>query len=120
MPILTQSSQILYMALQKTLLVIIICLLLGQSVLASADVHLVFEETNQHHQDHGLENHDDVQENEHSSDDCGHCCHSHGVNLSIHSQEQGIIFPIKTVNISPYLNLLISHIAAPSFRPPIA
>lgn len=107
------------MNLQKLLLMLIMSIVLGQSVLASADMHLVFEETDTHHSQHELNDTDSVSGSDHSGDDCGHCCHAHGCSLSMASHNYVMhLDAINELDVryheSPYF-----YYSDPALRPPI-
>ena len=99
---------------------LIMSIVLGQSVFASADMHVVFEETDTHHAQHELNDADSASESDHSGDDCGHCCHAHGCNISLASHSH-VIHAVTTNELevryheSPYF-----YYSDPALRPPIA
>lgn len=99
---------------------LIMSVVLGQSVLASADMHIVFEETDTHHSQHALDETEFVSDSDHSGDDCGHCCHAHGCSFSLTSNNDVIhVVPISKLETryheSPYF-----YNSDPALRPPIA
>lgn len=99
----------------KILLVLLVGLLLGQSVLTSADVHLIFEQKNAHHLEH-----DGANDADHAAvDDCGHSCHSHSLNLLLSQAHQSAVSPHHS-NPSRYKLCYLSCSTSPLFRPPIA
>jgi hypothetical protein len=108
------------MQLQKTLLMLIISLMLGQAALASADLHIVFEESDTHHADHSRVAGDTIDGSDHAGDDCGHCCHSHSSNLLISPSDN--VLALKDLNASCgfFRYALTSYMPDPAFRPPIA
>lgn len=108
------------MNLQKLLLMLIMGLVLGQTAFASADMHVVFEETDTHHSQYELIDADSVDESDHSGDDCGHCCHSSGCSLSMISQSYSVfsesVFELSAHHHEhPYF-----YYSDPALRPPIA
>ena len=106
------------MHLQKLILISLIALVLGQSVLASADVHFDFSTTDTHHLQHDL---DDLSgEIDHSGSNCGHCCHSHGCNLSLTSFFQVFHTELNNKFDAWYLRPHYFHHSDPALRPPIA
>jgi hypothetical protein len=107
------------MSLQKLFLVLIIGVVLGQSVMASADMHIVFEETDTHHE-HSDSHEPNLAEEDHSGDDCGHCCHAHGCSLSLISQNHGVHFDFTNELIVQYHETPYFYYSDPAIRPPIA
>lgn len=109
------------MNLKKLFLVLMMSIMLGQAVLASADMHLVFEETDTHHtqSEHELPDHT-VGEVDHSGDDCGHCCHAHGCNLLMVSDIQMDVGDMDGDFYSGYQDSFSSAYSDPALRPPIA
>lgn len=104
---------------RKIILTLLTFLMLGQSVLASADVHLVFEGMESaHHLDDGHA--EDTDSNLSSVDDCGHSCHSHasGIGLFFHANT----FFGKTASLlkNSFNNFYLSPEIDSSKRPPIA
>lgn len=106
--------------MSKTLLILLISLMLGQSVLASADVHVVFEVLDTHHLEHTGDPVDDLTEDDHSGDDCGHCCHAHGCSLATSNGNAPSFQVPQDIKNSAFEFLLISRFSPPLFRPPIA
>ncbi len=95
--------------------------MLGQAVLASADMHLVFEETDTHHTHSELDSSDHaLAETDHSGDDCGHCCHAHGCNLLMISETGMDIGGRDGDFYNGYLDIFYSAYSDPALRPPIA
>ena len=100
-------------------MVLLMSVVLGQSVLASADMHIVFEETDTHHQHDNL--HDvDLAEEDHSGDDCGHCCHAHGCSLSMATHSHGVHLDSVSEVIARYHEASYFYYSDPAIRPPIA
>ena len=95
-------------------------IVLGQSVLASADMHLVFEETDTHHSQHEQNDANSGSESDHSGDDCGHCCHAHGCSLFMVSHEYiSHDTSINELNVR-YHEYPYFYYSDPALRPPIA
>lgn len=93
---------------------------LCQSVLASADMHLVFEETDTHHSQHELNDTGSVSGSDHSGDDCGHCCHAHGCNLSMVSNSYMLNTDSSDKLDARYHESPYFYYSDPALRPPIA
>jgi len=101
---------------QRALLIIMMIFTLGQSVLASADVHQIFEQGDIHHLDHS-EAHDSSHD---TGDDCGHSCFSHGAATPLFSKNHYYFFSQNQNGWSIYQQNYQSHYADPRLRPPIA
>lgn len=107
------------MKAQKLILMLIIGIVLGQSAMASADMHIVFEETDTHHEHNDF--HDsELAEEDHSGDDCGHCCHAHGCSLSISSSSHSLHFDVINDLVAHYHESPYFYYSDPAIRPPIA
>lgn len=107
------------MNFQKLILMLLMSVVLGQSVLASADMHLVFEETDTHHQ-HDNAGDVNLAEEDHSGDDCGHCCHSHGCGIYILSDAQIQFNETSDTHVLMDDGSDYFYSPDPSLRPPIA
>jgi hypothetical protein len=93
--------------------------MLGQSVLASADIHLVFEEAQASH--HLNDGHSVSMDSDFSSlDDCGHSCHSHGSCVGLFSSTNAFFEKAGLFVEDNYNNLYHSLSTHPFLRPPIA
>ena len=73
------------MSFRKLIILLLMSTVLSQSVLAFSDMHLVFEETDTHHQHDNLSDLD-LAEEDHIGDDCGHSCNTHSSNMFIFSK----------------------------------
>lgn len=104
------------MSYQRAILIVMAILMLGQSVLVGADVHLIFEETDTHHLDHDV----DMGDSHASGDDCEHSCSSHGCSMSVPSKTQTKIDSYKHGGLSHYQFFNKSYSQEPHLRPPIA
>jgi hypothetical protein len=107
------------MNLQKLIMMLLMSVVLGQSVLACVDMHIVFEETDTHHQHDNFDDVDFVEE-DYSGDDCGHCCHANGCNLSLITQNHGVHFDFTDKLIVQYHETPYFYYSDPAIRPPIA
>jgi hypothetical protein len=93
-----------------------IILVLGQTMLASADVHLLFEITDSHH----LEHNDDQQALEqHQGDDCEHSCYQHGGCVLLLSDSPASFSSAKASMLSDYNKFYLSYNDKLFLRPPI-
>jgi len=101
---------------RKLILGMFIALLLGQSVMASADIHVFFE-------DSGIAHASDMQTSNadlSSTDDCGHCCHSHGSGVGLFSQLTSLSELSASLLNSQYSNTYLSPPVDSALRPPRA
>ncbi len=106
------------MKTQKLLIMLLMSVFLGQSILVSAEVHIAFDGTDPHQGQHQLT---DGPEGEtyHSSDTCGHCCHSH-CNFSLHSSSKLVQPKLSSKLYAHYSETPYSFFPDPALRPPIA
>ena len=101
---------------RKQILILMAILMLGQSVLVSADVHMIFEEADIHHMDH---DHDEV-EDQVSGDDCEHSCSSHAGSVLLIPSHHSIANSSSQTDRVHYQSLYSSVSSKVNLRPPIA
>ena len=107
------------MFVQKLIIIFITSIVLCQSVLASTDTHLTFEDTNTHHSHHELASIDLDQDLNDVGDDCSHCCNAHGSSLYITSHDlNGLVSLINEIDPWSLESLYYSYYP-PAFIPPI-
>lgn len=100
-------------------MILLMGLFLGQSIITASDIHIIFEQSNTHHlADSHVKHATDNQTPLH--DDCGHSCHSYGLNIVLLAAEN---FSVKASSQDPidnYQPRANSLAFSPFLKPPIA
>ena len=100
-------------------MILLIGLFLGQSIITASDIHIVFEQSNTHHlSDSHVKQAGDNQT--HLGDDCGHSCHSHGLNIVLLPADSPSLKVASQDPIDNYQPRAHSLALAPFLKPPIA
>ena len=106
------------MSFSRTLTSLLILLILVQSIVASSDVHIIYEDIQSLHLDvFSVQN---IDAHDRSADDCAHCCHVHGAYSAIVSQSSHSYSLLKMNLNHSYNYIYLSPIQSSVIRPPIS
>jgi len=110
---------------QKIILSVFAVLLLGQSMLVTADGHIIFDNDHnqpheEHHDEHVLFQANNVEtESSASEQEHHHCCHVHTASLGLLPSSSNMHLDNRGILGNTYNNFYIAPVIDASLRPPI-